>query len=66
MSIMASCSTSHIGSSHSGRMLPSSTILARLVMRARMEASTFMAPPMQNGVPWCSLSMRPSKPISSA
>ena len=49
-----------------GMMLPSSTIFARLVMRARMEASTFMAPPMQKGVPWCSLSIRPSKPISSA
>ena len=31
--MMASCSTSHSGSSQMGRMLPSSTILARLVTR---------------------------------
>ena len=49
-----------------GKMLPMRTILAFLVMRARMEASTFIAPPMQNGVLWCSFSIRPSNPISSA
>ena len=47
---MASCSTSHNGSSQIGKMLPNNTIFARLVIRARMDASTFMAPPMQNGV----------------
>ena len=39
---------------------------ARFVMRERMAASTFTTPPMQKGVLWCSFSMRPSKPISSA
>ena len=46
--------------------MPSRTILAFLVMRARIAASTFVAPPMQKGVEWCSLSIRPSKPHSSA
>jgi len=50
MSISASISASHSGSSQMGRMLPRSTILARLVMRARIAASMFMTPPMQNGV----------------
>ena len=36
------------------------------VARARTAASMFIAPPMQKGVLWCSLSISPSKPISSA
>ena len=66
ISMMESCSTSQSGSSQMGMMLPSSTILAREVTRARMAASMFIAPPMQKGVLWCSLSIKPSKPISSA
>ena len=41
-------------------------IRARLVMRARMAASTFCTLPMQMGLPWCSLRASTSKPISSA
>ena len=33
-----------------GRMLPMRTIFARLVTRARIEASTLQALPMQKGV----------------
>ena len=66
MSISASSSASQMGSSQMGRTLPRRMILARLVMRARMAASTFMTLPMQKGELWCSLSMKPSKPISSA
>ena len=50
MSIIANCSTSQSGSSQMGRMLPNRTILAFLVILARIEASTFIAPPMQKGV----------------
>ena len=50
MSIIDSCSTSHSGSSQMGMMFPRRTILARFVIRARMDASTFMAPPMQKAV----------------
>ena len=49
-SIVASVSASHKGSSQIGITLPSSTILAFDVSRARIDASTFMTPPMQNGV----------------
>ena len=66
MSISASSSARKSGSSQIGRMLPSSTIFTFFVMRARIAASTFITEPMQNGVEWCSLSITPSKPISSA
>ena len=65
MSISASSSARNSWSSQIGSTLPSSTIFARFVIRARIAASTFITPPMQNGVEWCSLSMIPSKPISS-
>ncbi len=48
--MVASVSASHSGSSQIGMTLPSSTILAFDVIRARIDASTFMTPPMQNGV----------------
>ena len=42
------------------------TIFSFSVIRARMAASRFMAPPpMQNGVEWCEFSITPSNPISS-
>ena len=66
VSIMASSSASQRGSSQMGRMLPMRTIFARFVMRARMEASTLQALPMQKGVLWCSFRASASKPISSA
>ena len=66
MSIMARVSANHRGSSQIGKMLPRMTILAFFVTRARIDAPTFVTPCMQNGVLWCSLSIRPSKPASSA
>jgi hypothetical protein len=39
---------------------------ARLVMRARIDASMFCTLPMQMGLPWCSLSASTSRPSSSA
>jgi hypothetical protein len=49
-----------------GSGLPMRMIFTRSVIRARIEASTFMTLPMQNGLPWCSLRATPSKPSSSA
>ena len=49
-SIMARVSASHSGSSQIGSTLPSSTILAWFVTRARIDASTFCTPPIWNGV----------------
>ena len=66
MSIIASCSAMPNGSSHMGKMFPRMIILALWVIRARMDAPTLVTPCMQKGVLWCSLSARPSKPISSA
>ena len=65
-SISASDSASQSGSSQIGRMFPSSRILGVVVIRARIAASTFITPPMQAGVLWCSLSISASKPTSSA
>jgi hypothetical protein len=47
---MASVSASQSGSSQMGSTLPSSTILALLVTRARIDASTFCTPPIWKGV----------------
>jgi hypothetical protein len=66
MSMIANSSASQSGSSQIGSTLPRITIFARCVIRARIAASTLTTPPMQKGVEWCSLSMRPSKPICSA
>ena len=65
-SIIASCSASHRGSSCIGRGLPSIRILAFVVTRARIEALTLATPFIQKGALWCSLTMIPSNPISSA
>ena len=66
MSIIASSSASRTGLSASGSGLPSSTIFTRLVMAARIDAKTLHLACMQNGALWCSFSMMPSKPTSSA
>ena len=50
MSMVANVSASHNGSSQIGITFPNNTILARDVSRARIDASTFMTPPIQNGV----------------
>ena len=65
-SIMANCSASHSGSSWMGRMFPSSRIFTLVVMRARIEACTLATPFMQKGALWCSLTISPSNPTSSA
>ena len=66
MSIIASSSASRTGLSARGSGLPSSTIFTRLVMAARIDANTLHLACMQNGALWCSFSMMPSKPTSSA
>ena len=66
MSIIASSSASRTGLSASGSGLPSSTIFTRLVVAARIDAKTLHLACMQNGALWCSFSMMPSKPTSSA
>ena len=65
MSISANSSATLSGSTM-GRGFPKSTILMRSVMRARIAASKSMTEPMVKGLPWCSLSMIPSNPTSSA
>ena len=50
MSIVASVSASHSGSSQIGRILPLRTIFTRCVVFATIAASTFITPPMQKGV----------------
>ena len=47
-------------------MLPISTILARLVVRARIAADIMTQTSEHDGVLWCSLIISPSKPTSSA
>jgi hypothetical protein len=66
MSIIDSSSASRTGFSASGSGLPSSIIFAVLVAAARIEAKTLHLACMQNGALWCSFSMKPSMPISSA
>ena len=66
MSIIASSSARRTGFSASGRGLPSSTIFTRFVIAARIEAKTLHLACMQNGALWCSFSMMPSNPTSSA
>ena len=63
---MASSSASRTGFSASGSGLPSITIFAFLVMPARMAAKMLALACMQNGALWCSFSMMPSTPTSSA
>jgi hypothetical protein len=65
-SAMAICSAIRTGLSSIGRMLPSSSSLARRVMRARI-AAVMLAPTFTHeGVEWCSLIIKPSKPTRSA
>jgi hypothetical protein len=66
MSIIANSSASRTGFSASGKGLPSITIFAFLVTAARIEAKMLHFACMQNGALWCSFSMKPSTPISSA
>jgi hypothetical protein len=66
MSIIASSSASRTGLSESGSGLPSSTIFTRFVAAARIDAKMLHFACMQNGALWCSFSMIPSKPTSSA
>ena len=63
---MASSSASLIGFSASGSGLPSITILTRLVAPASTAANMLALACMQNGALWCSFSMMPSTPTSSA
>ena len=65
-SIVANSSAIRSGCLMTGKGLPIRRIFTRLVIRARIAASTFITLPMQNGLPWCSLSATPSKPSSSA
>jgi hypothetical protein len=63
---MAICSAIRTGLSSIGRMLPSSSSLARLVVRAST-AAVMLAPTFTHeGVEWCSLIMSPAKPTWSA
>ena len=66
MSTMASDSATASGLSIVGSGEPSSTIFTRCVAVARMLAQTVICACMQKGASWCSLSMMPSKPTSSA
>ena len=66
MSIIDSSSASRTGFSVRGSGLPSSTIFTRSVMPARMLAKMLHLACMQNGALWCSFSMIPSTPTSSA
>ena len=50
-SIVASSSAMRSGCLMTGSGLPMRMIFTRLVMRARIEASTFITLPMQNGLP---------------
>ena len=63
---MASCSAIRTGLSSIGRMLPSSRIFARRVVRASTAAVMFTPTFTHEGVEWCSLIMRPSNPAWSA
>ena len=65
-SIMASSSAMRTGSSDRGSGLPSMTSLTRSVTAASAAPMMFALVDMENGALWCSLSMIPSTPISSA
>ena len=66
MSIIAISSASCTGFSDSGSGLPRKTIFARLVTAARIAPNMLVRACMQNGALWCSFSMMPSTPHSSA
>ena len=63
---MASSSARRTGSSESGSGLPSMTSLTRSVRAASAAPMIFALVDIENGALWCSLSMMPSTPISSA
>jgi hypothetical protein len=65
-SAMAISSARRTGLSLVGSILPSSKILARLVTRPNTAAERLTATSMHDGVLWCSLIIKPSKPTSSA
>ena len=65
-SAIAICSAMRIGLSSIGRMLPSSRIFARRVVRASTAAVMLTPTLTHDGVEWCSLIMRPSNPAWSA
>jgi hypothetical protein len=65
-SAMASCSAIRTGLSSIGRILPRSKIFARRVVRPSTAAVMFTPTFTHEGVEWCSLIMRPSKPAWSA
>ena len=54
------------GLSWIGRMLPIRRIFARFVVRARIAADMLIETSLHDGVLWCSLTITPSKPNSSA
>ncbi len=61
-SAIATCSAIWTGFSWIGRMLPRIRIFARRVVRARIPAVMLAETLTQEGVEWCSLIIRPSKP----